>query len=223
MMPGKKISCLLVFIVFMMISFAARYIGSYITHFVHPLILVGAIFLAVGLLFLNSYRRRIKRARASRFWPTVEGQIVVSDIAVLDDTDDSDDYYRPNIVYRYIVQDRGYEGKSVAFGMENTKHRNRERAEKVQLHYPVGGNVMVHYDPADPSVSTLEPGNTEWTGSAAPFMFALLFAFVVIGIGIYEQLNLSGTEWSWVIKLIPYIVFGMVLAGIGFRLYRRNR
>ncbi len=223
MVSGNKMSCLLIFIVFLIICVAARYIGSYITHFVHPLILVGAIFLAVGLLFLNAYRRRIERARASRFWPTVEGKIIASDIAVLDDTDDSDDYYRPNIVYRYIVKDRGYEGRSAAFGMENAKLRNRDRVEKVQVRYPVGGNVMVHYDPADPSVSTLEPGNTEWTGNTFSNLFGLLFAFVVIGIGIYEQLNLSGTEWAWVIKFVPYIVFGMVLTGIGFRLYKRNR
>jgi hypothetical protein len=164
----------------------------------------------------------MEKAKASRFWPSVEGEVISSEITHLDE--DGADEYKLNIVYRYKVEDREYEGHTAAFGMEGAVFRRRDSAEKAQRPYPAGARVLVHYDPSNPSVSTVEAGNTGWALQNRSLGLVIALAgLVLICLGLYETLDLYGIGWTWFTKLFSYMVSGMVIAGSGFNLYKKKQ
>ena len=161
-------------------------------------------------------------AKASRFWPTAEGKIISSEITLLD-TDGADEY-RPNIVYRYRVGQMEYQGSTAAFGMESVSLRSRNSAERARRPYPVGARVLVHYDPSNPSVSTIEAGNTGWALQGRPFGFVIVLAGLAsICFALYETWDLFGTEWTVYAK--PFFI-ALALIGValtGWVIYEKHR
>ena len=65
--------------------------------------------------------------------------------------------YRPQVIYSYEVQGRRLEGRRLRFGSE-PHTRAKSLAQENVAKYQEGSNVTVHYDPARPSKSVLEPG-----------------------------------------------------------------
>lgn len=118
-------------------------------------------------------------ARESRTWPTVDGEIVRSDIA--EELDRSSRTrgvvtYRPIVHYRYRVAAADYTGERVAFGEYATN--DRSAAEGVVQRYPIGRRLPVHVRPAAPGTAVLEVGDhgLPW------FYLALGTAFLVVGL-----------------------------------------
>jgi hypothetical protein len=97
----------------------------------------------------------LRNARASAAWPTAEGIVTRSEVTHSTDAD-GDDTYRPEVTYEYSVQNRSYENYTIKFG-ENS-YSSQRQAEEIGARYPLGRQVAVYYDPADPGRSVLEPG-----------------------------------------------------------------
>jgi hypothetical protein len=110
---------------------------------VFVLFLLNAIFL--GVIF---FMRR-KMAAVSQ-WPSTMGNVVASRVEQRSSSDGSTDY--PVIQYSYQVGGQSYQGMKLAPGPEV----GGTRARKVVGRYPAGAQVMVFYNPQNPSDAVLE-------------------------------------------------------------------
>jgi Protein of unknown function (DUF3592) len=87
--------------------------------------------------------------------------------------------YRPQGIYSYEVQGRRFEGKRLRFGSQPHTCRKSLVRENV-ARYPEGASVTVHYDPAKPSESVLEPGVAGFWNRRVVFSVALLATGAVL-------------------------------------------
>lgn len=111
----------------------------------------------------------MKNAFESRGWPTADGVITVSQFTSNTDRDSGSTTYGASIAYDYTVNGASYTGSNVHFGQYSTSDPSYGRS--IVNRYPLGKQVMVYYDPDNPSESVLEPG-AGWS------------SFMVAGIGI---------------------------------------
>lgn len=117
-----------------------------------------ALIVAAVFIFVETIER-ISMAKESRGWPSVPGLITASEItsntsigAYGSATTTS---YHTKVSYGYRVQGHDYESGRVTFGSVGSSY---ERAKEVANRYPLGMDVAVFYDPANPAQSVLEPG-----------------------------------------------------------------
>ena len=143
-----------------------------------PLIIAPFVFLGVGLLFVILSIRAWRTSRAQATWPSVPG-VVRSAAVHRAGFDRERDNYHPRIAYDYTVDGRQFAGEwtGIAGGQG---YLTRRGAEKLAAQFPPGATVPLHYDPADPSRSTLRRGKA---CCATVFMAALGALCTLIGAG----------------------------------------
>jgi hypothetical protein len=140
-----------------------------------------AAFGLVILLFFAGYRHYLKRARN---WPSVRGSVVRSEVETYTKREDGRDrtQYSPLVEYIYRVSDREYRSRQIRFSM--TVRGSEAFARKEAARYPVGAEVVVHYDPDNFSNAALEgPGGYPWVMLAAA---AFCFAAAIFASGIFR-------------------------------------
>ena len=90
----------------------------------------------------------LSAARRVRQWPIAQGIVKVSELRSVQDD------LLPDIEFAYIVSDKAYQKKfKFPAGMDTMP----ELAESYRSKYPVGSEVSVYYNPANPEDATLEP------------------------------------------------------------------
>ncbi len=117
------------------------------------LVVVDAIFLGI-ILFT---RRKVTKAST---WPSTLGTVTESRIQMRSNSEGGRTSY-PLVRYTYQVMERSYQSQKVVPGMDV----GGSGAQKVVARYPVGAQVMVYYNPEDPSEALLErgmPGHIKW-------------------------------------------------------------
>jgi hypothetical protein len=143
--------------------------------------LFGTAFTAFGLLALpiGIYGRR--RARREQAWPTVKA--VVRSTAIAPVSAEQRHRFVPKLTYEYAVAGKTYKGDRL--DITRYKDFSESYARDYVAKRAVGTEVDVHYDPADPARSVLEPG----AGGCGPLLFCLVggvflaagIAFMVAG------------------------------------------
>jgi hypothetical protein len=126
-------------------------------------VVVGLIFLAVGVGLVTSTRRVMKRSRASLSWPTVQGTVRASD--VLTRFHDHTRYDRASVLYQYVVGGTTYWSDTVSLAAVELGGTMQQACETVNRH-AVGSEVRVYYDPDDPEAAVLVPGTAAYSGMA---------------------------------------------------------
>lgn len=118
----------------------------------NAVILIGV--LLVFALVLGGFGwSKYRLGQASTSWPTVDGQIAS---AKLDSTrSDGKTKYQPAVSYNYTVDGTSYAGTRIS---AISSYSSRTKADAVLARYRTGTRVTVHYDPANPRSSVLEPG-----------------------------------------------------------------
>lgn len=124
----------------------------------------------VGFLVVLYGMHIISRAKASLYWPYVDGLIIESRISGVSDAEGTS--FRPKIKYEYRFDGIVFVGDLIAFGM-HTRSGAEEFAETCVERYPVGAHVKVYYDPTSKERSVLEPG-ISWQ-SYVPFAVGVGF------------------------------------------------
>ncbi len=109
---------------------------------------------AGAFLFLLALRNAW-RGYSSRRWPRTTGRVTRSFVLVGHDGDGGATY-TPRIEYEYAIGGTSYHGTLLKHGAIGCS--SRERAEKVLVPYPVGSEIVVLFDPRQPSTSVLLPG-----------------------------------------------------------------
>jgi hypothetical protein len=123
------------------------------------LFVIGFPFLFMGIsAFLFLYAAiTFFRAQGARNWPRTPGTVILTQIE--HDHDDNGWHHRSIITYKYEVNGNSFQNNILAFGAKNEwfdDEKGRVKAEKMANQYPIGGSVVVHYNPSNPADAVLE-------------------------------------------------------------------
>ncbi|WP_158407340.1 DUF3592 domain-containing protein [Megalodesulfovibrio gigas] len=126
------------------------------------LVLLGCA--VAGWLLFQQYdllRQTRQRAAESLTWPSVQGVILESEVAEtrIPSGKTSVQGWEALVQYEYVVDGVTYPGERIHYGYAPT--RTRQDADTLAATYPAGQPAAVHYDPALPARSVLEPGHVE--------------------------------------------------------------
>jgi hypothetical protein len=160
-------------------------------------LILGSILAAGGFMVAFWLGKPIRdQAVASSSWSTTEGRIVRSKLE--ESRKDGKVHYSADIGYEYDLDGRTLTGTRVWIGDGYSSSPGNEFRAAVDR-YPAGRQVKVHYDPADPAESVLEPGPT-WSSS-----LAYLIGLGMLGVGSLVLIS----------ALAPLLLVAVALAGSG--------
>lgn len=132
-------------------------------------LVVGGLMLVGGYFLTYRVGKPIRdKAAASIAWPATDGRITGSKVERVKRGGEGKATYTADITYEYALDGRTFEGDRVWFG-DDYSASDASAFRAAVGRYPVGSAVKVHYDPAEPAESVLEPGPT-WSGSALYFI-----------------------------------------------------
>jgi len=140
------------------------------------------IFAGIGAFLLYKNNQSRKKASASQSWSSTTGQITEAHVNRSTSTDSEGDMsysYSPAVQYTYQVAGQAYSGKNLTFGF-TTGFSSSSKAEAIIARYPVGSQVTVYYDPANPGEAVLE---RKAGGSTASLVLGIIFLVVGLCIG----------------------------------------
>jgi len=150
-------------------------------------LVIGSLLLVGGFFLTYRIGKPIRdKAAASVAWPATEGRITASRVERVKQGGDGKATYTADITYEYALDGRTFEGDRVWFG-DDYSASDASAFRAAVGRYPVGKAVKVHYDPAEPAESVLEPGST-WSGSALYFI-----GLGLMGLGGIVALSATGT------------------------------
>jgi hypothetical protein len=140
---------------------------------------------AVGIWLVYSQMERLEQYVHLRDWKSVSGKIIDSRVV-------GERAFRPEIVYEYQVETVTYRDSTSldppGFGGRNAKH---DAAAGVASEYPVGKAVMIHYDPADPSISRLKI-TPPWSVYGRTGLGGFMFGVGLLLAAIYARRKFKG-------------------------------
>jgi hypothetical protein len=143
-------------------------------------------FFGAGLIVIAVALRNIQLARRSTRWPAAAGRIDDTAVRVVGDRAPSVVIegvvftpplrYWQDVLYRYEVNGRCYTGSRKYFGW---RKRTALDPERVSAEYVPATEVLVRYDPADPSRAVIEPGVN------LSLVVELMIGATLVGIGLW--------------------------------------
>jgi len=115
------------------------------------------LFIAGGVYLIVMSVRSRRKAQASRSWPSTTGRVLSADIVRYESRDEDRTHYTYHLAvqYEYEVNGQRYVGDRVNIGPVR-RNINPRRSQEILARYPVGGNVTVYYNPANPQEAALE-------------------------------------------------------------------
>jgi hypothetical protein len=113
---------------------------------------IGFFFIILNVIFLAIIFFMRRRMAAVREWPSTIGTVNSSYLERRHSSSDSGSTNYPVVRYSYQVSGQAYQGMKIAPGPEV----GGSGAGKVVGRYPAGAQVMVFYNPQNPSDAVLE-------------------------------------------------------------------
>lgn len=148
-------------------------------------ILIGVGLLAAGAYTLYRTYHARTQADESQGWASTLGSITESRLGVSTNEDRPDSYF-PVVSYTYFAIGQPLTGRRISFG--HTGENSAAEARETLKGYPVGKEVTVYYDPANPSDAVLErrggSGITVWIVGVAFLVGGLYF----VGVGLLRTM-----------------------------------
>lgn len=138
------------------------------------LIALAALGGAVAILL--PYRKFARQSRESQAWPETLGEVVASEVrskSVMTSQQISRRVYRPNIVYRYAVAGQPYESSRLIHA-ERYFNGSQTWARNIAKRFPVGSQVRVYYDPAQPAYAVLDRKSAYTRGKLNTYLLLLI-------------------------------------------------
>ena len=143
--------------------------------------LLGWLFAIIGFAIIIQQQYLKRKARAIQSWPSVEGEVLSSEV-IHRSSHDQGSTYRAEVVYEYRVRAQRYKGKNVCLSYD-VGTGDRGRAEERCAQYPLGSAVTVYYNAKNPADACLE------RRADTPIFFIILAAaFLFFGWGIILDL-----------------------------------
>ena len=133
--------------------------------------IIGFVFLILNVIFLAVLFFTRRRMAAVRQWPSTMGTVNTSYLERRSSSEGGYTNY-PVVHYFYQVSGQAHQGTKIAPGMEV----GGTGAGKVVARYPAGAQVMVFYNPQNPSDAVLE--------TKAPAQWILWLLLIVFDIAL---------------------------------------
>ena len=133
--------------------------------------IIGFVFLILNVVFLAVLFFTRRRMAAVRQWPSTMGTVNTSYLERRSSSEGGYTNY-PVVQYSYQVSGQAHQGTKIAPGMEV----GGTGAGKVVARYPAGAQVMVFYNPQNPSDAVLE--------TKAPAQWILWLLLIVFDIAL---------------------------------------
>ena len=109
---------------------------------------------ALGIYIYRNSRKAKGVKEASQSWPGTLGTVLMSSVQSKH-TGRSNSIY-PVVVYQYEVNGKSYQSQTIKAGEQFFNIRIMGEAQATVARYPIGAQVMVYYNPANPAESALE-------------------------------------------------------------------
>jgi hypothetical protein len=120
-----------------------------------------------------------RNALASVHWPTTQGTVLSSSIAM--HQGHTQPYWRVAVRYDYQVGGVVHQGGRLgAYGNNGEYGRDEAAARAFVASVPAGARVTVHYDPDHPDTAMLSPAAPE-TGMVGTALFAIMGGLLLLG------------------------------------------
>ncbi len=152
--------------------------------FISPLffLILAGVFLWQSYRLLKRSLPGLRDAQASRSWPSVPGTVtIVSSRAEWVNVKRKNlSYFCPWVQSSYTVNGKALACDRFAFNDHLISTSTKKDAEDRIKSYQVGQTVQVYYDPNDPQMSVLEPGNI------SPSMSSLVGAVIFFGLALLQ-------------------------------------
>jgi len=98
--------------------------------------------------------RRSQQGKAAQTWPSTMGTVLSSNVQFRRSGNSTSVY--PVVIYQYQVSGQTYQGQTLKAGEQFFSVRIMGDAHATVARYPIGAQVMVYYNPANPKESALE-------------------------------------------------------------------
>lgn len=146
--------------------------------------------IAAGILLIMYGVHLYRKARAQKYWPTTEGEIIVSEVikTSVDIPEHHRVSYTPNIIFKYSVYDNVYESDKISLS-KFSKSGHKNDAEKMIARYPLNEKVTVYYDPKNPATGILVPGKLTDITTAFALGIALIIGGIAGAINVSEYID----------------------------------
>ena len=118
------------------------------------IILPVIILIALGFFLYRRSKMRDAAKQAAQNWASTMGTVTMSTIQVRRSGRSRSEV--PVVVYQYQVGGNSYTGQTIKAGEQFFNVRVMGDAIATMNRYPVGAQVMVYYNPANPAESALE-------------------------------------------------------------------
>lgn len=125
-------------------------IGGAICAIVLPIIVL----VAVGYFIYRRSKMRDAAKQSAQDWSSTMGIVITSTVQVKRGYKSRSEI--PVVVYQYQVDGKPHTGQAIKAGEQFFSVRIYGDAQKTVARYPVGAQVMVHYNPENPAESALE-------------------------------------------------------------------
>lgn len=141
-------------------------------------IIFGGVFFVIGvLLIIWGISQRNTAKKAAQTWQPAPGVVVNASLVDVHSTNSdgmSTINYRPQVVYQYAVNGQTYTSDQMGFGSVSYDYGT---ASKKLAAYPIGSQVTVYHDPADPSKGVLKLSNP-----AGNLLMVMGIIFAAVGV-----------------------------------------
>ncbi|MDA3894799.1 MAG: DUF3592 domain-containing protein [Desulfobacteraceae bacterium] len=150
------------------------------------------IFIAVGIMIALFAYSAHKTSVESKTWPTVNGNIIRSEIEQHGSTTgEGPDKKTPaheyaKIAYQYTIDGQRYESTKISFSSSS------ENTRQIVSRYPKGKAIRVYYNPAKPTQAVLVPGNSGI--NYVPYIFAGVLILLGMGMGSMQRKQTMALE-----------------------------
>ena len=139
---------------------------------------IGGAFIGVGFLVFILLLKALLKAKVSRLWPMVTGELLDADLKLAvykgvdsDGTTDQASALNVDFTYSYRVKGQQYTGRRVTFS--DRVNKTPGSLKKLLKRYQGKSSIVVYYNPEKPQESVLVPGVSLY--NLTPFITAILF------------------------------------------------
>lgn len=179
--------------------------------------IVGGSWLLVSVIFLGHGCLRVISGLKSREWPQVEGRVIESHIRPIY-ASGTPKYYNIQVIYTYSVDGSVYQNDKITYkgfvDPEDTDYDHLQDAQHITNKYPVGCTVPVHYNPANKSISVLDPGlNSQTSVSCLLAICFLLISLLLLLFPLQIQIKFASIiakHGEFLQKNPDYVRYGLI-------------
>ncbi len=139
-----------------------------------PIVVTG-----LGVLLSIHALRQLRRALASRHWPSHPAVVLRSSVRAY--AGRGRQSYEPIVRYEYRVNGERYESGRITFAGLQLLSSTRPDAERVAGRFPVGTQLSVRVDPSRPHLSVVDPG----VGSRLRLLMGLAAGLLALGAALF--------------------------------------